>query len=58
MKKEFEVLTVEKIGTKAIPESNYFDSFEEAMDYADKVFDDTMLKISVYKNNFLVMDVL
>lgn len=58
MNKAYEVLTIEKVGTKAIPDSKYFDTFEEAMDYSDKVYDSTMLRISIYKNNMLVMDVL
>lgn len=56
--KAYEVLTVEKISEKAVVEHNYFESFDEALHYADSVFSDSMMRISVYKNNMLVMDVL
>lgn len=60
MKKMYEVITTQQANGKARVIHEYFDEFDVARTYADDIClnDNRTVQCSIYKNNFLVMDVL
>lgn len=58
--KEFEVITTQQAKDKARVIHEYFDDYDTARVYADDICinDYRTVKCSIYKNGFLVIDVL